>query len=205
MSIARLEITLEHVAPAVMRRIEVPLTIPLADLHLVIQAAMPWWNCHLYEFRVRDMRWGLPGPDNGAFGSPVLPAEKSTLGDLIDATGARSFKYTYDFGDDWVHAIKIEKVFEPKTEASYPRLIDAEGRCPPEDVGGPWGYQDYLDAIADPHHESHEDVISWRGPGFDPTTVDSQAIEKDLAKLARKWGGKAARLPRKTRTPSVDG
>ena len=200
--IACLKVTLDNVKPAVVRRIEVPLAIVLSNLHLVIQAVMPWWNYHLYEFRVREVRWGLADPEFDWPGSPrVLPATKSTLADLIGATGAKSFKYLYDFGDGWEHTVRIEKVIEPEPGVSYPRFIDAKGRCPPEDVGGPPGYEEYLSAIADPGHENHKDMIRWRGPGFDPSTVDVPDIEQALAKLARKWARKAAKPPRKLKAP----
>ena len=189
-----------------MRRVEVPVSILLSDLHLVIQVAMPWWNYHMYEFRARKLHWGLPHPGGGGFGGPpVLPAKKSTLADLIGATGVKAFKYVYDFGDDWEHTIKIEKIVATESGVAYPRLLDAAGRCPPEDVGGPPGYEQYLEAIADPKHEQHGDLVDWRGPGFDPNTVDEVGIRKELAKLAKKWAGKGAKPatpPRKVAKPA---
>lgn len=193
MTVAGLKITLTDVSSPVVRRIEVPLAISLANLHLVIQAVMPWWNYHLYEFQARKLRYGVTDPATSWPGMPaVLPAKKHTLADLLDAAGAKTFKYIYDFGDDWEHVIKVERVFEPEHEVTSPRLVEAVGRCPPEDVGGPWGYETYLEAIADPSHELHRDMVSWRGPGFDPKVVDMPAIEKDLAKLVRKWERKNA-------------
>ena len=204
--IARLKITLDYISPAVTRRVEVPVSILLSDLHLVIQVCMPWWNYHLYEFRAGKMHWGLPDPDGDWMGGPpVLPAKKLTLDDLIGATGVKSFKYIYDFGDDWVHTIKIEKIGAAEPGVTYPRLLDAAGRCPPEDVGGPPGYEQYLEAIADPKHEQHSDLVAWRGPGFDPMTVDEANIRKQLAKLAKKWAGKGAKPakpPRKAAKPA---
>jgi len=199
-SIARLKITLDDVKPQPVRRIEVPLGIRLSDLHLVIQIAMPWWNYHLYEFRVRDVRWGIPDPDF-AFGGGPRDARKATLRDVLEATGARSLKYLYDFGDGWEHTVRTDKIIEPEPGADYPRLVDAKGRCPPEDVGGPWGYEEYLEAIADPRHERHEEMVQWRGPGFDPDTVDLDDIERELARLARKRARKPAKPPRKPKQP----
>ena len=192
MSIARLKITLDDVKPQPVRRIEVPLGIKLSDLHLVIQAAMPWWNYHLYEFRVRDVGWGIPDPDLH-LGDGPLDARKATLRDVIEDTGAKSLKYLYDFGDGWEHSVKIEKITEPEPDMGYPRLVEAKGRCPPEDVGGPWGYEEYLEAIADPNHERHQEMVQWRGKGFDPDTVDIDEIKRGIAALARKW----ARAPSK--------
>jgi hypothetical protein len=187
--IARLKITLDSVEPTVMRRIEAPVDIRLDDLHLAIQMAMPWENYHLYEFRVgRTLSWGIPDPDVHGF-SPddeQLDAAKATLADLLDQAGRKAFKYVYDFGDDWEHSIKVEAIAEGAAGVAYPRLIAAQGACPPEDVGGPWGYADYLEAIADPKHKCHAEMIEWSGPGFDPAVVDETAIQKSLAALANR-------------------
>jgi hypothetical protein len=140
MTIARLKITLDHVEPAVVRRLEVPFDIKLSDLHLVIQAVMPWWNYHLYEFRARSQRWGLPDPNFDWPGMPrVLPAKGTSLAEFVATTGAKTFTYVYDFGDDWEHKVKIEKTCEPASGAIYPRLIEASGRCPPRRRRRPLG------------------------------------------------------------------
>ncbi len=104
-SIARLKITLDDVKPAVLRRVEVPLTIRLDRLHLVLQAAMGWTNSHLYEIRARGVGWGVPDPD---WGDGPLDARKTRLLGVIEDTGAKTLKYLYDFGDGWEHTIKVE-------------------------------------------------------------------------------------------------
>jgi Plasmid pRiA4b ORF-3-like protein len=186
-NIARLKITLDNVAPAVERRVEVPADIRLDDLHLVIQVAMPWDNYHLYEFRAGAIAWGIPDPDVRGFSpSEPRPASKATLADLLAEAGGERFAYAYDFGDGWEHSVEVEAIVAAVPDITYPRLIGAHGRCPPEDVGGPWGYADYLDAIADPKHERYEELIEWRGPGFDPAIVDEAAIHKGLASLAKR-------------------
>ena len=135
-TIAHLRIKLDDVEPAVVRRLEVPLTIRLDRLHLVLQAAMGWTNSHLYEIRARDVGWGMPDPD---FGDGPLDAAKARLVDVLEDVGGRSLKYLYDFGDGWEHSIRIERIADALPGIVYPRLIEATGRCPPEDVGGPWG------------------------------------------------------------------
>jgi hypothetical protein len=197
MSIARLKVTLNDVQ-LVMRRVEVPLDIKLSDLHLVLQAVMPWWNYHLYEFRVQGVGWGIPDPD-GSFGDDPRNARKATLRGVLEETGAKSLDYLYDFGDGWEHKIEIERIEEPETGIVYPRLLDARGRCPPEDVGGPWGYNEYIEAMANPRHERHAEMVRWRGPDFDPKVVDVAGIERELAKLGRQW---SRRKPRASRAAS---
>ena len=93
----------------------------------------------------------------------------------------------------------IEKLIEAEDGVIYPRLLEAKNRCPPEDVGGPWGYEHYLKAIGNPKHKDHKDLIAWRGAGFDPKTVDVQDITKEFAKLARKWAPKPIKATRKAK------
>lgn len=193
--IARLKIQLDDMDLPVIRRVEVPLAIRLADLHLVVQIAMGWQNDHLYEFRVgRGPAWGIPDPswpDSG-----TLSAKTAGLADVLPHLKRnRTFQYVYDFGDDWRHTVKVEAVAPADPDASYPCLLEAHGACPPEDCGGPWGYAHYLEAIADPNHEDHDDMLEWRGPGFDPAAVDEAAIRKELAKFAKRRKGKAKATP----------
>jgi Plasmid pRiA4b ORF-3-like protein len=183
-TIARLKITLEHVTPAVQRRVEVPVTIRLDRLHLVFQAALGWTNSHLYEIRARDVGWGLADPD---WGDGPLDAAKSRLIDLIKDTGAKTLKYIYDFGDGWEHTVKIECIVDAVPGLAYPILIDATGRCPPEDVGGPPGYSDLLEILADPGHERYTEITEWIGGTFDPRAMKIEDLAKAVDALARKW------------------
>ena len=197
--IARLKITLDHVAPAVMRRIEVPTDISLDDLHLVIQRAMPWQNYHFYEFRVgRSLAWGIADPDSN-FEDLWRDAAKATLADLLNQGGRKAFTYTYDFGDSWDHSIKVEAIAEAVAGLAYPRLLAAKGACPPEDIGGPWGYAEYLKAIADPNHQNHAEMIEWGDPDFDPAVADEAVIQDSFAKIAKYLAnrkGSSVRRPR---------
>jgi Plasmid pRiA4b ORF-3-like protein len=182
--IALLRIRLDDVEPTVLRRVEVPLTIRLDRLHLVLQAAIGWTNSHLYEIRARDTGWGVPDPD---FGEGPLDARKARLIDVLEDTGARSLKYLYDFGDGWEHTVRIERITEPVDGVAYPRLIEASGHCPPEDVGGPWGYREFLEAVADPDHEQHAESVTWVGGRFDPAVADTGRLTRAVATLAKRW------------------
>lgn len=188
-TIARLKITLNDVEPAVLRRIEVPFDIRLDRLHLVIQAAMGWTNTHLYEIRARDVGWGIPDRD---WGDGPLDARKARLGDVLEDVGAKTLRYLYDFGDGWEHTIKVERVVDPEPGILYPRLIEANGRCPPEDIGGPWGYAEFLEAIGDPKHERHAEFKEWLSDDFDPNIVDAGRLVAEVAVLAKRWSRKPA-------------
>lgn len=189
-AIARLKITLDDVTPPVLRRIEVPLTIRLDRLHLTLQAAMGWTNSHLYELRARDIGWGIADPD---FGGGPLDARKASLIDVLEDTGVKTLRYVYDFGDQWEHTIKIERIAPAVPGASYPCLLEAIGRCPPEDVGGPPGYEELLAAKADPTHERRAELDEWMDlDAFDPNLVDIRVLDRALLNLALQWTRKPA-------------
>ena len=152
MSILRLTAVLQDVKPRVSRTLMVPSDLRLDRLHLVLQAAMGWENQHLYSFEAGSRRWSLPDPH---LGLDALPANKATIQQALAAAGHTSLVYTYDFGDDWRHHLTAELTDGPLPGQLYPRLVEAEGRCPPEDVGGPPGYQHFLEAIAHPGHPDH--------------------------------------------------
>jgi len=185
-TIARLRVQLADVEPIVLRRIEVPLTIRLDRLHLVLQAAMGWTNTHLYEIRARDVGWGMPDPGYGIGGGP-LDARKARLGEVLEDVGVRTLTYIYDFGDCWEHSVRLERVSDAVPGVAYPRLVEAVGRCPPEDVGGPWGYRELLDALADPNHQEHAEKLEWISEDFDPREVNALIRAEAVQGLARKW------------------
>jgi hypothetical protein len=173
-AIARLKITMDDIEPEVIRRIEVPLDIRLDRLHEVLQAAIGWTNSHLWELRVRDIRWGTPDPD---WPNSPLNAKKSTLLDVIEDTGAKTLHYMYDFGDGWEHTIKTERISPAEPDTLYPQLLDAKDACPPEDIGGAPGYYDFLEAIADPGHENHAHYTEYYPANFDPHAVACKPLQ----------------------------
>jgi|SRR5271157_224699 len=179
-SIARLKVTLREVKPKVLRRLEVPFAMGLDRLHLTLQAAMGWTNSHLFEFSVGDGRRGIPDPD---WDENPRDSRKITL----QGVASKTLTYLYDFGDGWEHTVKIERVIEAEPGGAYPRLIEAVGRCPPKDVGGPWGYADLIEALKDPDNERHADMLEWVGDGFDPDVLDAEALTANVAALARRW------------------
>jgi hypothetical protein len=186
--IARLRVEIDEVTPAVVRRVEVPLDIRLDDLHFVLQIAIGWQNCHPFEFRVdgaAEKRWGLLDKDDPE--SSPLPAERATLADLLQH-GQKSFCYDYVYGEDWTHTVELEAIAPADGDARYPRLVSAQNRCPPADIGGAMGYETYLHAIADPLHLNHEGMREWDDPDFDPHVVDEAAIRDNLADLGKYLG-----------------
>ncbi|MGC1717342.1 MAG: plasmid pRiA4b ORF-3 family protein, partial [Isosphaeraceae bacterium] len=91
--------------------------------------------------------------------------------------------YEYDFGDSWQHEIALEKTQEPDPKVKYPRCVEGARACPPEDVGGSWGYADFLEAMADPKHPEHREMKEWIGRKFDPEKFDLKAVNRELRTL----------------------
>ena len=173
-AVYELKITLAGVNPPVWRRVEVR-DCSLAELHRVIQRAMGWEFSHLYSFEVGKRQYGDPNMLDGAEGDDG----DICLSDLVESR-TKKFSYTYDFGDDWEHEIKIEKTLAAESKVKYPRCTDGARACPPEDCGGAWGYDSFLAAVRDPKHEQHNDMLEWCGGKFDPEAFDVERVNKAL-------------------------
>lgn len=191
MDIARITITLLDVQPSVRRVIEVPIAITLADLHVIIQAAMGWQDSHLYEFHDERRVFGSSSADHG-----VSSAAKTTLTDLLTGT-KRRIRYVYDMGDDWQHRLEITRLGGAVAGVTYPRLIEAQGRCPPEDVGGWPGFGQFLEAVTDPNHPEHAELRDWYHGEFDPNDPNQSALSDNLVKIARRLARKTSGRTRK--------
>ena len=147
----------------------------LAELHDVIQNVMGWEFSHLYSFEVGKQQYGDPNMLDGAEGDDG----EICLSDLVESR-TKKFGYTYDFGDNWEHEIKIEKTLAAESKVRYPRCTEGARACPPEDCGGVWGYENFLAAVRDPQHEEHDDMLEWCGGKFDPEAFDVKRVNKTL-------------------------
>lgn len=184
MSIIEIKVTLAYVDPMVMRVLQVPSDIRLDRLHQSLQAAMGWTNSHLYMFEAAGATWGIADPD---FSGDDLPANKTTLADVIEDTGVNALSYLYDFGDSWEHRLEIVKTIDETSGNLYPRLTEITGTCPPEDVGGPPGYEIFLEAMAEPKHPEHANFKQWYGDTFNPNAPPADELRLEVLKLAKRW------------------
>lgn len=171
----QLKITLKHTKPPIWRRVQLK-DCHLGKLHDIIQSAMGWYDCHLHLFDVGGEQYGVPSEDDW---SEVQDESRLRLSRVVNS-GIKKFSYTYDFGDNWEHAIQVEKVLAPEAGAKYPLCIAGKRACPPEDCGGPWGYGSFLGAISNPGHEQHKEMLEWAGGAFDPEAFSVEAVNLRL-------------------------
>lgn len=179
----RLRISLADIEPEVWRIVEAPADTNLKTLHDIVQAAMGWQDCHLWEFEAGGARYGPLDP--GWADGDLLAADDVTLADLL-ARGIARLAYTYDMGDDWRHLLRVERVGPAERGVAYPRYIEGARRAPPEDVGGWPGFERFCDAMADRAHPEHEELMEWHGGPFDPDSIDVDAIDARLARIAKR-------------------
>jgi len=188
----KLKIALQYLPHKCERTVLVPEDINMRQLHFVIQYAMGWENDHLFQFS--DLKkhatfYVTMSEEPGFLGIPDrLEAYKVSLKDsFLDRFGAKPFWYNYDFGDDWLHKISIFKVFKTDLQKynGKPVCIKAEGKCPPEDIGGVSGYSYFLDVIRDKKHPEHYEQREWHGlepkEHYDEFEVSLEDINEGLS------------------------
>ena len=165
-AVFQLQVRLRDIEPVIWRRILVWEDTKLPQLHRVFQMLFNWEDYHLHDFVVGRRVYSVPDPDDDLNERKVIDEKGVPLNRIVDRVGD-TFVYAYDFGDDWQHEVPLEAILLPEPDTFYPRCIAGGRNGPPEDSGGPGGYADYLEALSDPDHEEHENMLARRGP-FDP-------------------------------------
>ena len=177
--IYQFKVTLKESHPRIWRRIQVP-DCTLGELHEVLQVVMGWEDCHLHQFVVNGKHFGEATHDD-------LDME------IEDEDGIRSAR-SYDGQEHSPDRLRVrlrrllaarDRPGEnpgTRAEVKYPRCVEGARACPPEDVGGIWGYAEFLEAISDPSHEDHADMVDWIGGKFDPEKFSVDEVNKELRK-----------------------
>ena len=180
-----IKVTLLGTKPPIWRRLLVPASMTLAKLHDVLQTAMGWHDCHMHEFRAGERHFGRPDPEDISMGMQVENERNIRLSSVFRRPGAK-LVYTYDFGDNWEHAIVLEKLLPLLPDMTSPICIDGSLACPPDDCGGIPGFYELLDALADPNHEQHQEMRDWIGGDFDPQAFSAEEVNRKLAPKRRR-------------------
>lgn len=183
------KIELDGIKPKIWREFFVPADITLADFHWVIQYVMGWENSHMHEFEINRERYNEEL-------DPEFPAKETSAYRLMDLVPAqtKTIHYTYDFGDNWEHTIKLVKAdfSPPEGFANGYGCLRGARACPPEDIGGPYCYPDFLEAITDPDNPEHSEMEQWYADilgadnPFDSERFDPKEVNRHLAKIKPK-------------------
>ena len=197
-SIVRLTIQLEDTDPLIWRCVDISADTTLRDLHDVIQAVMGWENAHLYQFEVGR---GLLDAHGLAMGSAAPGIKETSLANLV-TQGVELFRYVYDMGDDWGHALHLEAARDADSAAVYPRFIAGAGRCPPEDIGGLPGFNHFLKVMRNTRNPEHREFKEWHGGRFDPKAMDAASIRRRLKELLPRQAPPKLRSTKKKPNPS---
>jgi hypothetical protein len=176
-----LKIKLLGVRPPVWRRFVVPKDIMLNQLHDVIQIVMGWTDSHLHQFLINGQRY-TESPE-----WPIDGYEENTyrLGSLVKEKGSM-FQYRYDFGDEWRHDLVVEDDDYLLPEAAEVlTCLKGKRACPPEDVGGVYGYLELCEALQDPDDEERDYWVEWIGDDFDSEYFNLQEVNDQLKAYLR--------------------
>jgi hypothetical protein len=173
-SVHELKLTLDHTDPPVWRRLQVPSMFTLADLHRIIQVAMPWLDYHLHQFLIGNRYYSAPG----MLEEPDVVDERTVRLADVAARKGRVLRYEYDFGDSWEHTITVEDILDPEAGKRYPVCLDGERAGPPEDCGGVWGYARLLRGLEEPDNPEYAHLLEWLGRPFDPAAFSPASVNR---------------------------
>ncbi len=173
-NILKLRITIPDIEPEIWREIVVENNITFKKLHEIIQLSFGWTNSHLYNFDVNGILFSMPDKE---FENNDLDV-KNKINEFLIEKGQKAF-YTYDFGDNWEHEIKIVDILKKEKGIRYPKCLDGKRNGPPEDCGGIPGYEDVIDALTGKDKSEYEDRLEWLGD-YDPEKFDIDEINKAI-------------------------
>ncbi len=182
-----LKVSLKDIRPPIWRRLQIPGILTLEELHYVIQDAFGWDNYHLHSF----LKGGTEYTDHAMVEDDVFEDSEDESDFCLDDFSLREkdrFDYVYDFGDNWRHTILVEKVVPhddiPPDTRNTVVCLKGKRSAPPEDCGGPWGYEGLVELLQEPKDRLDEEdrsLLEWAGD-FDPDHFD---VDEVNAKLRR--------------------
>lgn len=181
--IYQIKVTLDDIHPPIWRRFLVSGKTTLLKLHDILQIVMGWKNSHLHMFKIEGVIYGNPQDDETGR-MHTQDEVYFTLSQVLNREG-QQFAYEYDFGDSWDHTLLVEKILLSEEGFRYPQCLAGKRACPPEDVGGVWGYQHFLEAIRDPTDAEHDEYLNWIGGKFNAGAFDLEEINRNLRQMGR--------------------
>lgn len=194
-AVYKLKVWLRGISPMVARRLLVRSDSTIADLHYTLQIAIGWSDAHLNRFHIHGKDYGVPHIGGMSFADDP---ECVRLSDFGFRTRER-FLYEYDFGDAWVHEVRLEKILPFDTKRTYPVCIEGKHAAPPEDCGGAQAYMQMRQALKfravfgyslvddegyEDDNELEDDPLQSHRP-FDPDHFSRREVNTRLRRYAR--------------------
>jgi hypothetical protein len=181
-SVYQIKVTLNGSKPPIWRRVLVPDSISLHQLHTILQIVMGWTNSHLHQFIIDDEYYGEPEEADG-YSEDLQNEKRYRLNQFVERKGFK-FTYEYDFGDSWEHTVHVEAILPVEKGKKYPVCLEGKRACPLEDIGGVEGYDDLLKIFSNPKHPEHNDMMEEFGDDFEPEFFDIEDVNSGLRRYA---------------------
>ena len=180
----QLKIQLNGLRPPVWRRLIVPADLTFSQLMVILMEAMGWEGEHMMSIEIpsKDIMMEDDGGALDLFGEPFgEKASEHYLDEFFQDDAVKSFRYIYDFGDDWQHKVTIEKYLEDY-DGNCPKVIKYKGDCPPEDCGGVWGFAELLEEA-----KTDEEQREWLEESYHSYDMESvNAFFSDAMRIDEK-------------------
>lgn len=182
-TVLQLKIELEDSEPLIWRRFLVREDVLLIELHNTIQTVMGWWDSHLHRFEIEDKGYWNGGENEFEDDVQDLDVETSLLCDALKPS-TKSFRYDYDFGDNWRHTVTIEKRLALEdVVGAIPQCLAGANACPPEDVGNFPGFDKFKKAMENPGTKAFLEHGQWYGSNFQAESFCSNLVNRELRHL----------------------
>jgi hypothetical protein len=182
------EVVLQEIQPRIWRRFLLRSLSSFAQLNTAIQESFGWTNSHLWEFRQPTFRGrplaGLVTGEEEA-DRPLPDALQVKLSEYFTGERVTECEFIYDFGDNWVHDVKLIRVISDKATFRR-RLLDGQRACPPEDCGGTGGYERMVEFVRTGKDvwDDAEGLAEWLGD-WDPDRFDLETAREAFEPSAR--------------------
>jgi hypothetical protein len=172
------KVTLKDITPRIWRRVQVPETYTFWDLNVAIWDLMKWGGHHLHQFTILNPKTGIKdciGIPDPLLKRDILTGWEHDIAAYFSMENRRA-EYLYDFGDEWDHAILLEKILPRESGKEYPCCIAGKRNSPPDDVGSVSGYEEFCAIMKDPRHPQHKAKVKWYDGEYDPEAFDCNNV-----------------------------
>jgi hypothetical protein len=161
----------------VWRRILVPETVTLGELHRIIQTVFGWRSSHNFQFNTET----VPGTDDGAApNGDELSGGMALDISILDLENRSKLELLYEYGTKWT--VRLMILSRNETPGSKPvRCVAGAGAAPPEFISGPLRFRKVVSALENGNDMERLGARQELGSNFNPGDFDIDACNRNLA------------------------